>query len=142
MCCFFLLLFVLTLTLPLSRTRRAENTVIISSTSCASSSSKELSRNNFHISGGATRLPLPAKAQTGGPLRVAGSDLKCGSYLKTTSKEGCSSWLVITTSQSRAAHKANTSSAPNRSKRSLWMTTKRSYLAENSQAQQLSQAFL
>ena len=32
---------------------------------------KELSRNNFHISGGATRLPLPAKAQTGGPLRVA-----------------------------------------------------------------------
>ena len=28
--------------------------------------------------------PLPAKAQTVGPLRTAGSVLKCGNYLKTT----------------------------------------------------------
>ena len=45
---------------------------------------KELSRNNFHLSRGATRLA--AKAQTVGPLRAAGSVLKCGNYLKTTPK--------------------------------------------------------
>ena len=44
---------------------------------------RKLSRNNFHISRGAARLPLPAKAQTVWPLGEAGSVLKCGNYLKT-----------------------------------------------------------